>query len=112
MTLISRDGLGVVQAHLSQLITERWGRLTDCVRTQLLWLIREMIRNGVNGVDTLCWNLMRHMAGGDVTQKNIVLIESVLDILVENRYVQPFLYIRKHVFFFIKCRGIYLCMCS
>uniref|UniRef100_A0A069DZP7 SOSS complex subunit A homolog n=3 Tax=Triatominae TaxID=70999 RepID=A0A069DZP7_9HEMI len=85
LTLISRDGLGVVQAHLSQLITERWGRLTDCVRTQLLWLIREMIRNGVNGVDTLCWNLMRHMAGGDVTQKNIILIESVLDILIENR---------------------------
>ncbi|KAL1117815.1 hypothetical protein AAG570_004130, partial [Ranatra chinensis] len=85
LTLVSRDGFAIVQAHLSQLILDRWPRLTDSVRSQLLWLVKEMIRNGVNGVENLCWNLMRHMAGGDVTPKNIKLIEAVLDIFIENR---------------------------
>ncbi|KAF6208233.1 hypothetical protein GE061_016685 [Apolygus lucorum] len=85
LTLISRDGLLCVHTHLSQLILERWVKLTDVVRSQLLWLVREMIKTGVSGVEPLCWNLMRHMAGGDVTPKNIYLIETVLDILIENR---------------------------
>ncbi|XP_014244621.1 integrator complex subunit 3 [Cimex lectularius] len=85
LTLVSRDGLATVQLHLSQLILEKWGKLTDGVRTQLLWLVKEMIRNGVNGVENICWNLMRHMAGGDLSTKNVFLIENILDILIENR---------------------------
>ncbi|CAA9997160.1 unnamed protein product [Nesidiocoris tenuis] len=85
LTLVARDGLLCVQTNLSQLILERWVKLTDTVRAQVLWLVREMIKTGMNGVDPLCWNLMRHMAGGDVSPKNVFLIESVLDILTENR---------------------------
>lgn len=44
-----------------------------------------MIRNVVTGVDNVCWNLMRYASGGDVTPKNIFLVDSLLDIYIENR---------------------------
>lgn len=85
LTLITRDGLTLVLNHLTQLILERYLRLTDIVRTQVLWLVREMIRNAVTNVDNLCWNLMRHAAGGDISSRNIMLVEALLDIYQENR---------------------------
>lgn len=83
LTLITRDGFGLVLGQLTQLILERFLRFHDLARAQLLWLVREMIRNAVTNVDNLCWNLMRHAAGGDVSPRNINLIESLLDIYQE-----------------------------
>lgn len=85
LTLITRDGLTCVLNNLSNLILERYLKFHDTTRNQLLWLIKEMIRNAVNGVDSVCWNLMRYASGGDVTPKNIYLVESLLDIYIENR---------------------------
>lgn len=53
-----------------------------------MWLLREMIRNGVNNVDNLCWNVLRHAAGGDISPRNILLVENLLDIFLENRLVK------------------------
>lgn len=72
-------------SHLSQLVLERYLKFNDVTRTQLMWLLREMIRNGVNNVDTLCWNVLRHAAGGDISPRNIFLVENLLDIFLENR---------------------------
>ncbi|KAJ3641544.1 hypothetical protein Zmor_028047 [Zophobas morio] len=85
LTLISNDGLGLVLTSLSQLVLDRYLRFTDVVKGQVVWLLREMIKNAVNNVENLCWNLMRHAAGGDVSAKNITLIESLLDVLTEYR---------------------------
>lgn len=86
LTLVTRDGLQMVLANLSQLVLERWLKLAERSQAQLLWLMRELVRNAVVGVETLAWNLMRLAAGGDVSARNIVLIESLLDIYQENRY--------------------------
>lgn len=83
LTLITRDGLGSVLSYLSQLVLEKYLRFNDTVRLQLIWLLREMIKNSVCNVDNLCWNLMRHAAGGDVSPRNISLIESLLDLYIE-----------------------------
>lgn len=85
LTLVTRDGLTCVLNNLSNLILERYLKFTDTTRNQLLWLIREMIKNAVTGVDSVCWNLMRYASGGDVTAKNIYLLESLLDIYIEHR---------------------------
>lgn len=85
LTLITRDGLTCVLNNLSNLILERYLKFHDTARSQLLWLIKEMIRNAVTGVDNVCWNLMRYASGGDITPKNIILVESLLDIYIENR---------------------------
>ncbi|XP_013140527.1 PREDICTED: integrator complex subunit 3 homolog [Papilio polytes] len=85
LTLITRDGLTCVLNNLSNLILERYLRFHDTTRNQLLWLIKEMMRNSVTGVDNVCWNLMRYASGGDITPKNIYLVESLLDIYIENK---------------------------
>lgn len=85
LTLVARDGLSSVLSNLSSLIIERYLRLHDTARSQLLWLIRELIRYAVNTVENTCWNLMRYASGGDITPKNINLIESLLDIYIENK---------------------------
>nr|XP_050855800.1 integrator complex subunit 3 isoform X3 [Vespula vulgaris] len=85
LTLITRDGLAIVLGHLNQLVLERYLRLNDVTRTQLLWLLREMIRTSVANVDNLCLTLLRHAAGGDISPRNLFLVDALLDIFQENR---------------------------
>ncbi|CAG9815347.1 unnamed protein product [Phaedon cochleariae] len=85
LTLITRDGFGLIVTNLSQLVLDRYLRFNDVVKSQLIWLLREMIKNAVSNVDNLVWNLMRHAAGGDISPKNITLIESLLDVFIEYR---------------------------
>ncbi|XP_032668419.1 integrator complex subunit 3 isoform X3 [Odontomachus brunneus] len=85
LTLITRDGLSIVLIHLNQLVLERYLRLNDVTRSQLLWLLREMIRTSVTNVDTLCLSLLRHAAGGDISPRNLFLVDALLDIFQENR---------------------------
>uniref|UniRef100_A0A1B6L0J6 SOSS complex subunit A homolog n=1 Tax=Graphocephala atropunctata TaxID=36148 RepID=A0A1B6L0J6_9HEMI len=85
LTLVTRDGLQLVMMNLSQLAVEKWLRMVDVARSQLLWLLRELIRTGAVGVDNVCYNLMRHAAGGDVSPRNIALVDYMLDTFVENR---------------------------
>lgn len=85
LTLVTRDGLTCVMNNLTNLILEKYLKFTDTTRNQVLWLVKEMIRNAVSGVDNVCWNLMRCASGGDITPKNIILVESILDIYIENR---------------------------
>ncbi|XP_044761200.1 integrator complex subunit 3 homolog [Coccinella septempunctata] len=85
LTLITRDGFGLILVNLTQLVGDKYLKFNDVVKSQLIWLVREMIKNAVNGVDNLCWNLMRHAAGGDVSPKNLTLTESLLDVFIEYR---------------------------
>ena len=85
LTLITRDGLAIVLGHLNQLVLERYLRLNDVARSQLLWLLREMIRTSVASVDNLCLSLLRHAAGGDTSPRNLFLVDALLDIFQDNR---------------------------
>ena len=57
---------------------------------QILWLCRELVKNAAPGADSVCHSLLRQIAGGDVSQKNIWLTESMLDIFMEHRCAQSF----------------------
>ncbi|XP_076035638.1 integrator complex subunit 3 isoform X2 [Oratosquilla oratoria] len=86
LTLLSRDSLKVVtETLIHQIIGERFSRLQDGVRRQLLWLVKELVKSGVNNVEGVVWCLLRQIAGGDVSPKNVWLAESLVDILRENR---------------------------
>ncbi|XP_052889487.1 integrator complex subunit 3 homolog isoform X2 [Anopheles moucheti] len=85
LTLLTRDGLGFVTANLAMLVAEKYHKLTDVGRKQLLWLLRELIKNQVLNVDNLAWNILRQASGGDISPKNIALIEGLLDIFTEHR---------------------------
>lgn len=59
--------------------------MTDIARRQLLWLMRELVKNQNSNVENFMWNMLRQASGGDISQKNLALIEGLLDILIEHR---------------------------
>ncbi|CAI9735301.1 Hypothetical predicted protein [Octopus vulgaris] len=85
MTLVSRDGMVLVQGFLGKIIHDKWLKILQPVKVQILWLMREFVKNAVVGSDGTCFALIRQIAGGDVSPKNLWLAEQMLDLLSENR---------------------------
>lgn len=85
LTLLTRDGLGFVTNSLAGLVAEKYPKFTDIARKQLLWLLREFVKNQVLNLETLVWNILRHASGGDVSSRNLALIEGLLDIFIDHR---------------------------
>ncbi|XP_023931443.1 integrator complex subunit 3 [Lingula anatina] len=85
MMLISRDGLTFVLTRTNQLIFEKWLKLQDTPRTQIVWFCKELVKNSVNGTESVCNSLLRQIAGGDISPKNVWLAESMLDMFMEHR---------------------------
>ncbi|KAJ8677436.1 hypothetical protein QAD02_013223 [Eretmocerus hayati] len=84
LTLLSRDGLAVIISNINQIIMDRYLKLTDVARRQVIWLVQEMMKTDVSNVDVPCSSLLRYAAGGDVSQRNISLIESLLDMFQDH----------------------------
>lgn len=85
LTLITRDGLTLVINNLSVLVVEKYQKLSDVAKKQLIWLLRELVKNQVQSVDNLVWNVLRQASGGDISPRNLALIEGLLDIFIEHR---------------------------
>lgn len=85
INLVCRDAFNIILTKLNQIIFEKWLKLKDIARSQILWLTRELIKNSVIGAELVINSLMRQIAGGDISTKNVWLAESVLDILSEYR---------------------------
>ncbi|KFV70776.1 Integrator complex subunit 3, partial [Dryobates pubescens] len=85
LALVSRDGMNIVLNKINHILMEKYLKLQDTCRTQLVWLLRELVKSGVLGADGVCMTFMKQIAGGDVTAKNIWLAENVLEILTEQR---------------------------
>lgn len=85
LTLLTRDGLTFVTNTLSALVIDKYTKFTDVAKRQLLWLLHELLKNQVLNVDGIVWNVLRQASGGDVSPKNLALIDGLLDILIEHR---------------------------
>lgn len=85
LTLLTRDGLTFVTTNLSMLVADKYQKFTDVARKQILWMLKELVKNQVLNVDNIVWNILRQASGGDISQKNLNLIEGLLDILIEYR---------------------------
>ncbi|CAH2327412.1 integrator complex subunit 3 [Pelobates cultripes] len=85
LALVTRDGMNIVLNKVNQLLMEKYLKLQDVCRTQLVWFLREVVKSGILGADGVCMTFMKQIAGGDISAKNIWLAESVLDILMEQR---------------------------
>ncbi len=85
LTLVARDGLQAACAHVAALVIDKYPRMLMQTRQQLLWLTREMIKSSVANMENICWNLMRQIAGGDVSRPNLWLANGLLDIFVDHR---------------------------
>ncbi|XP_038068017.1 integrator complex subunit 3-like isoform X1 [Patiria miniata] len=85
LALISRDGLSVAWTKLNQIVVDKYTKLQDGVRTQLVWVTKEMVKNSVTGVVNVCSSLIKQIAGGDIHPKNVWLAEAMLDLFTENK---------------------------
>ncbi|KAJ2808480.1 hypothetical protein H4R20_000868 [Coemansia guatemalensis] len=85
LSIVSRDGFAQAIGRL-QLVSSagRFGRVRGAVRTQLFWLLGELVRMNAHGVEQVALALTRQMRGGDVTPGNIRLCTQLLDFLQTN----------------------------
>ncbi|GAB1287775.1 Integrator complex subunit 3 [Apodemus speciosus] len=66
LALVSRDGMNIVLNKINQLLMEKYLKLQDTCRTQLVWLVRELVKSGVLGADGVCMTFMKQIAGSSV----------------------------------------------
>lgn len=81
----SKDGLNLFSTHLNMIIIERLSKLREHSLKQVFWLTNQLIKANMNTAENICINLTRQAAGGDLSEKNLRLVESILDLLIENR---------------------------
>nr|XP_039258318.1 integrator complex subunit 3-like [Styela clava] len=85
LMMVNRDSLNVVLSRLSLLILEKFIKIEDVARAQILWFMNELIKINIHGTDGLFISLMKQIIGGDTTPKNVWLAENIVDILSINR---------------------------
>ena len=85
LNLISRDSMVLIVNKLLQLISEKYIRLTDAVKTQIMWLTSQFVVSNIGGADAICHALLKQAAGGDLHATNIWLVESLLNLFMQNR---------------------------
>ena len=85
LCFVNRDGMVVVSNCLNQLVVEKFWKLQDVCRSQILWLLREMIKSGTSCAETILFHLLRNVSGGDISARNVALADSILDLVTEQR---------------------------
>uniref|UniRef100_H2ZMT6 SOSS complex subunit A homolog n=1 Tax=Ciona savignyi TaxID=51511 RepID=H2ZMT6_CIOSA len=76
LMMVNRDSLNCVLIHMNILIIDKFRKLSDPARTQVLWMVNELVRTSANGSEGLC---------GGTSVKNVWLCENVLDMLINNQ---------------------------
>jgi integrator complex subunit 3 len=94
LTLVCQDGMILVIQNLEQLIMEKFHKLLQIPKKQVLWLTGEMIKGKVRDSERLVFALLKQIKGGDPSTDNIWLVEAVLSILIENK---PWLLAQPHL---------------
>ncbi|KAG6623689.1 Integrator complex subunit 3 [Phytophthora cinnamomi] len=69
---------------LQKLIDLKFVKLLVGCRSQLLWLVRELVHLNAPGVDKVIVCLMRYLTGGDPSRTTVWLASSVIRILIEH----------------------------
>ncbi|KAJ2328809.1 Integrator complex subunit 3 [Coemansia sp. RSA 2702] len=74
LNIVSRDGFAHAISRLKLLATaHRFARVRPEVRSQLFWLLSELVKVSAHGVDQVVLALTRQVRSGDVTQGNVKL---------------------------------------
>jgi integrator complex subunit 3 len=82
-TQTSSSSYVLLITNLLNIITENYFRLLDTPRQQLLWLLKELVKTRVNQFDKLLLQMLRNIQSGLLSDKNIWLAESILEILYD-----------------------------
>lgn len=85
LNLVARDSMLLIVQKLCQLIPEKYIRLNDQAKSQLLWLTSQFVQSNVSGADAVCLALLKQAAGGDLSATNVWLVDSMLNLFTKNR---------------------------
>ncbi|KAM7540300.1 hypothetical protein Aperf_G00000042291 [Anoplocephala perfoliata] len=94
IVLISRDNLLYALSELTRVIAENWPKFQPDVHKNVLRIIDELFSTRGANIDILMMHLYRRMQSGDLSQINLWLVQSLLDILT--KYKESLLTDRKH----------------
>lgn len=81
----SKDSLNLFSTYLNIIIIERLSKLRDHSIKQIFWITHQLMKANIAGAETICSALIRQAAGGDISSKNLWLIENLLGLFIENR---------------------------
>lgn len=84
LAAVTSDGYACFVSILLRLVNECYPKLLEQSRTQLLWLVRQLISLSASEVDGLCLCLLRCIVGGDISHWNVWLSGQMLDIFRSN----------------------------
>ncbi|CDW56316.1 integrator complex subunit 3 [Trichuris trichiura] len=85
LTFITRDGMSFVLTKANWIVIEMFAKLVDTAREQLLWFFREAIRSGIAYMESITLNMFRWCLVGDLSARNLWLVDTMLNLLLENR---------------------------
>lgn len=85
LNMIQRDNFACCVKELTHICIEKYPRLSDASRQNLVWLLREMVGLHVADIDAVLLALMRQMTGGDCRERNISVVSGVVSIFSEHR---------------------------
>ncbi|KAJ1979316.1 hypothetical protein H4R34_002870 [Dimargaris verticillata] len=94
LNVVTRDGYALVLTNLRHFSCSlKFALMRPLARTQLFWLINQLIQLNIGGIDGVCLALMRQLRGGDVSPANLKSIDSILHLFQANQrwvYSHPF----------------------
>jgi integrator complex subunit 3 len=114
LTLVTRDGMGVIIHVAELLVLEKLPKLLENTRIQLMWLTKELIKTGVSGTDRLCFAFLKQMPAGSTAPADVWLAENLLHLFLDNMAwleAQPPLIISV-VFTYLSILPTHLCVSS
>ncbi|GJP80895.1 hypothetical protein CLOP_g11093 [Closterium sp. NIES-67] len=81
---VTRDHHASLLVTLQRLTTEKWGKLQEHVRAQIIWVLRQLVHLAVQEAEALFLCLFRQVSGGDLSVGNVWLARQLLDVLRAN----------------------------
>jgi hypothetical protein len=87
--MCQRDDWDFCVGQLKRIALDKFHKLMEPCKKQLMWVLQELIRARAKNLDGVFSGLLRHVASGDYTPKNTQLAASLLKMLQDNKYVAP-----------------------
>lgn len=82
---VSKDSINLFSTYMNIIIIERLTKLKDHSVKQIFWTAHQLMKANITTAENICSNLIRQTASGDLSARNMRLVESLLDLLMENR---------------------------
>eukprot|EP00124_Ichthyophonus_hoferi_P003705 Ihof_evm2s339 gene=Ihof_evmTU2s339 len=82
---VTRYSYNVACDNLAHVVNHRYPELLPQAKEQLVWVLLQFAKEQVNEAEPLLRNMLRWIAGGDITKENVDLCSDMLSLLADNK---------------------------